>query len=257
MIIEFIGTPGAGKTTLLPIVIEALQERGIQAQTVVEASRLYAGRTLLGRVAKRISPLSLQRPLLWQIFYHSSTLSRLKFSLERPALIRQVITSQKQRPKSALTQTRRVLYWFFHTVGYYEFLKAYARPDEALLFDEGFTHRVVQLNVSDAEEPCPSQILAYLNLLPRPNVLISIQAPPKVCERRIYQRGIWDHFRDKSRADVSRFVANAHSVVNLTVDHVKAQGWTVIEVNNQSDELHATQTELFGKLMKIPLPQSV
>lgn len=250
MIIEFIGTPGAGKTTLLPTVIEFLRERGISARTVVEAARPYAQRTFLGQAVSRLAPPSLRRPLLWQVFYYLSVLYRLKLLVKNPKLIRQVLSSQRHRPIPAEAR-RHVLYWFFHLAGYYEFLTAHARPNEALILDEGFIHRVVQLNASDVEEPDPAQVLAYVDLLPRPDLVIFPQSPWEVCEKRIYRRGVWERFHHKSPAEISRYIANSYVVVNLTVDYIKSKGWSVIEVDNGSDDMTASRAELRSKLTKI------
>jgi thymidylate kinase len=253
MIVEFIGAPGAGKTTLMPNVIETLQERGIRAFTVVDAARPFAERTLLGKTVFQFTPRSLRRPLLWQLFYRLSTLYRLKFFVKYPRLIYHVLSTQRHRPKSADIRERRVLYWFFRTVGYYEFLKAQARPNEALILDEGFVHRVVQLYASGVEAPNPTQILAYVDLLPKPDLVIFTQAPPEVCEKRIYSRGLWERFRHKDPAEISRFVANACQIVNLTVDHIRNAGWVVVEVDNGADDLMASTAELDRMLSQITL----
>src|SRR3712207_9136247 len=65
-------------------------------------------------------------------------------SARRSRLIQQVLTSQKRRP-IPLEERRHALHWFVHLVGCYEFLTAHGRADEALIFDEGFIHRVVQM----------------------------------------------------------------------------------------------------------------
>ena len=258
MIVEFIGAPGSGKTTVLPMVIEALQERGIRARSVVEAARPYAQRTPLGQFVCRLAPPSLHGPLLWQVFYHQSSLFMLKFAVKHPRLIWQVLVSQKRRPIAAKTRQRRVLFWFFRLVGYYEFLTTHTRPNEALLFDEGFIHRVVQLNASHVEAPDSGQVFAYVDLLPRPDLVIHTQARSEVCEQRIYCRGIWEHFRSNRPAEVAQYVANAHLVVDLAVDHAKAKGWRVVEVDNGGDDLNALRAELRGKLMSLQhLPHAV
>ncbi len=251
MIIEFIGTPGAGKTTLVPTVIGYFQERGVSALTVVEAARPYARRTLAGAVVSRLAPLSLRPQLLWQVFYYHSLLYRIRFLVKHPRLIRQVLRSQKRRPIPA-EERQHVLYWFFHLTGYYEFLAARSRSSEALILDEGFVHRVVQMNASDREEPDPAQIFAYVDLIPRPDLVIFPRAPWEVCERRIYQRGLWERFQHKSSVEVSRYVANSYLVVNTAIDYLKSKGWPIIEVDNSSDDASISKAELRSKLLAIP-----
>jgi thymidylate kinase len=251
MIIEFIGGPGAGKTTLLPAVIEYLQQSDITGLSVVDAARPYAERTLVGKTVNFLAPGSLRRPLLWQVFYYYSLLYRLRFFAKHPKLIRQVSSTQKRRPIPA-RERQPILYWFFHTTGYYEFLSAHLRPNEALIFDEGFIHRVVQMNVSDIEMPNPDQVLAYVDLLPQPDLVIFVQSSPETCVNRIYSRGLRGRLLDKSREQITQFVANAHRVVNLAVEHAKTKGWNIIEVDNDRTDLTTSKAELGRQLMANP-----
>jgi adenylate kinase family enzyme len=252
MIIEFIGTPGAGKTTLLPVVAEYLHEQGIQARTVVEAARPAAQRTWAGHVITHVVPRKWQRPLLWQLFHHLSTGYRLLFSLSHPRLIRQVVSSQVRRPVPVEAR-HHALHWFFNLTGNYQFLRAHAQPDEALLLDEGFVHRVVQMNASAVEEPEPARIAAYLEMVPRPDLVIAVHAPWELCLERIYRRGLWERYRSKSHEEVARYVQNAHRVVNLAVNHLRSSGWTLIEIENGDDNAPPPQAELRSKLAALSL----
>ena len=247
MRVEFIGTPGAGKTTLLPAVKEYFAAQGFNACSVVEAARPFAQRTLPGRSICRLAPQALQRPLLWQVFYHLSRLYRLKFFIRHPQLSGMVYSFQKRRPISEADR-HHVLHWFFHLVGAYEFLNSHAGPEDVLIFDEGFVHRVVQLYASEKEDPDKELVLAYLDLVPRPDLVIFTDAPREICERRVIARGIWDRFRHKSPAEFSQFIANSHQVVNLAADYLKQKGWPVIDVDTGGDDPAAAQAELQRKL---------
>jgi hypothetical protein len=89
----------------------------------------------------------------------------------------------------------------------------------------------------------------YLDLIPRPDIVIVPCTPLEVCEDRILRRGIWEHFRNKSQAELKQYLASANQVVQGTVDYIKTKGWTVIEVDNASDNLTVTHEELQKKLM--------
>jgi hypothetical protein len=164
-------------------------------------------------------------------------------------LIRYVSDSQKRRPAEAAIGERRVLYWFHHLMGYYEFLTNQAQPGEVLIWDDGFVHKAVQLHASTVETPDLAHVWMYLDLIPQPDILIVPCTPLEVCEERIVQRGLWEHFRNKSQADLRRYLTSANQVVNGILDRTKAKGWTVIEVDNSSDNLTLTQEELRRKLM--------
>jgi len=247
MIIEFIGTPGAGKTTLLPVVMDYFDGLGFRAYTVVQAARPFAARTLLGRAISRLAPAGLRQQLLWQVFYHLSKLYRLRFMLKNRELIYSVQRFQRKRPITSQDR-EHVLYWFLHLIGYYEFLKSQLEPNEALIFDEGFIHRVVQLFASKFEEPDPDQITAYINLIPKPDLVVFPSAPKEMCEKRVYARGIWDRFRLKSREEISRYMANSHEIVNLAVDYIQKKGWVVLSVDNGGEDPGKAKAELNKEL---------
>ena len=251
MVIELIGTPGAGKTTLIPAIVGSLRERGIEAFTVVDAARPYAQRTFWGKVVHSLAPRSLHRPLLWQLFYRLSTLYRLLFAIKHPRLIWQVLSSQLQRPEAADVRQRKVLHWYFRLTGYYEFLRGHARSGEALVFDEGFVHRVVQLFASSVEEPDKAQVRAYIDLLVQPDLVVFARTPWQTCKRRIVHRGLWQRASHKSPAEISEFVFNAHLAVNLAVDHMKSKGWNIIEVDNDSPDPMIAKTDLSFQLAQI------
>jgi thymidylate kinase len=253
MIIEFIGAPGAGKTTLLPEVTRFFESRGCRAFTVVEAARPLARRTPGGRLVQRLAPAVLKRPLLWRVFYLHSIGHRLSFMAQHLRLLRQILASQRGRPAAADVHQRQVLPWLFRHMGYYEFLCHHARPDEILLFDEGFIHRVVQLFTSSAEQPDAARIAAYIDRLPQPDLLIHVQASTAVCEQRIYERGLWQRAQHKEPAEIARFVRYAHKAVELAVAHARRKRWLVLEVANDGEGLTAVQANLHQQLAQISL----
>lgn len=254
-IIEFIGTPGAGKTTLLPEVIRFFESQGCRAYTVVEAARPFARRTMAGRLVQRLVPAAWQQPLLWRVFYLHSVGHRLHFMAQHPQLIAQVLGSQRGRPAAADTHRRQVLPWLFRHMGYYAFLRRHTYPDEILLLDEGFSHRVVQLFTSSVEKPSPARIAAYIDLLPQPDLLIHVQASTAVCEQRIYERGLWQRAQHKTPAEIAQFVCHAYDAVELAVAYARSKHWLVLEVVNDGKDLTAVLTNLRQQLAQIPFAQ--
>jgi thymidylate kinase len=249
LVVEFFGTPGAGKTTLLKAARTIFQARGFQACSVVEAARPYAQRTFLGKAVNSLSPAGYRKQLLWQVFYYTSFVHRLKFIRKHQQLARYVTHSQKHRPDEAAIRERRVLYWFHHLMGYYEFLTTHGRPGEVLIWDDGFVHRAVHLHASTVETPNLEDVRTYVGLIPQPDIVIVPCTPLEICEERIMQRGIWKHFQNKSRAELKQYLVSSQQVVNGTVDYIKAKGWTVIEVDNSSNNPALTHEELQKKLM--------
>ena len=251
MIVEFIGSPGCGKTSLLPSLEKKFSEQGFNPFTVVEASRPVVSRTLIGKSINTFLPESLRDPLLWQVFYFSAFLSRKNFSKGHPNLVAHVRKTQSIREVPA-EESDHALYWWFHLSGYYQFLKPRLYTNEVLILDEGFTHRVVQLFASDSGNPNRGDLQQYLDLIPRPDMLIFINAPAAICEQRVHERGLWDRMQHKSPQQISQFISNAHSVVDAAVKELKLKEWVVIEIDNSAAGLAPAEEELNRKLSHLP-----
>lgn len=253
MIIEFIGTPGAGKTTLMRAAAESLGARGYHAWAANDAARPVAARTVPGRAVAAL-PSRWQRPLLWQLFYATARLERVRFYFRHRELVRRVRADQRRRPLAAADR-RHVVGWFNHQTGVYEFMRRRTGAADAVLFDEGFIHRAVQLFASERDAPQPAAVAAYVTLLPRPDLLIYVAAPLDVCRRRVLARGLWARFAAKSPADTDRYLAAAEQAVVLAVAHARQLGWMVVEVDNSADDPAPAATRLESALAAfVPAP---
>ncbi len=250
MIVEFIGTPGSGKTTLVPVVTGYLNEIGFQAYPVLDAARPFAKRTLSGKLIDKILPMFLLNKILWQIYYFSSYLNRRKFYKKNRALMEEILQFQEQRPISRYDR-HHVIHWFIHLTGNYEFFLKYLQPKDVVIFDEGFVHRVVQLFASENEEPDFELMVVYLNLIPKPDLVIFTNTPYEICKERVFSRGIWERFRKKEPEDTSKFIFNASKVVNFSVDYLRKKGWNIIEVQNGHDDISTAEKLLKNELSKI------
>ncbi len=231
MIVEFIGTPGAGKTTFMPFAQDHFRDQYFCPYSVVEAARPFAARTSIGKKMQYVSPVRMQRFLLWQIFYAYSYVYRSRFSAYNKKLMKTVLNYQSLRPISTADK-RHVLRWYLHLTGSYEFLRTYAQAGEMLLFDEGFVHRVVQLFASENESPNFEEVKNYLDLIPKPDLVIYPKTSASVCEERVFERGVWKRFQKKGRNETGKFIRNAHKIVNYAVQYIRTKGWVVIEVDN-------------------------
>ena len=250
MIIEMIGTPGAGKTTLLPVISYFMNEKGFQTYTVIEAARPYAKKTNLGKLSVKVLPKNFHGPMLWQIFYLYSYLNRRNFSRKNQKLIETVLTHQHKRPITD-KDLKHVLRWFIHLTGYYEFFSEHLQPKDILILDEGFVHRVVQLFASENEEPNFQLVAEYLDLIPKPNLVVFTDAPEEVCKERVFSRGVWERFRDKDPNDTRKFISNASRIVEFSTNYLREKGWLVTEVQNGDQDISLAQQSLLKSLSSI------
>jgi nucleoside-triphosphatase THEP1 len=228
VLVEFIGTPGSGKTTLSLRLIEELRREGATAGSVVGTARDHAARTRLGRLV-RLAPMPLRRPMLWWTFYLLATWHALVFALEHRTLVRDVIRMQYHRAIPGATK-RHIVYWFVQLGGRYRFLRTTSRPGEVIVFDDGFLHRAVHLHASYAESPDVGQLAAYLERIPRPDVVVHASAACDVCEQRVVARGVWAHSRSLTQEQLGRYLVAADAVTRRAARHARERAWTVVDV---------------------------
>lgn len=231
LVIELVGAPGAGKTTLATALVGLLREQGLEAASVIDAARGHAARTGIGRVIRRLAPRRLRRPLLWWLFYGLGLLHAVAFAREHRRLVRHVLSTQARRPLRPRLKAH-ILFWFFQLGGRTRFLATTARPGEVLVLDDGFLHRAVHLNADPRTDPDPRSVHLYVDLLPRPDLVVAVVAPPSVCDRRVRDRGVWRHSRHLTSAELSRYLAGARQVTDLVLDRARGGGATVVEIRN-------------------------
>lgn len=253
LVVELVGTPGSGKTTLSRALVATLHERGVRAATIVEAARPRAGRTLAGRLVGRIAPGRLGDALLWRLFYVTGSVQAAAFAAERPALAKRVACSQRGRPISAAMK-RHTLYWWAQLAGRYRFLTRGPRACDVLVLDDGFLHRSVALHASHLEDPDPSAVAAYVDLLPAPDLVIRTVADPEICERRVHDRGIWRHSRTLSPDKIARSLRSAERAVDLAVLRARERGWNVVEIDNGDRDLALVDRDLRDAVIPVIAP---
>ncbi len=248
-VIELAGPPGAGKTALLPTIQQACDAVGLRPYTVEEAARVFARRTLLGRVASRLPTVAARRAL-WAIYYWGSVLGALRLASRQRSLAGHVARTQWRRPAGADAGQRRVLYWFMRTAGAYAFLVRHGRPGEALIVDEGFVHRTVQLHSSAIERPDDAPVSAYIASVPRTDLVVIVHAPEHLCRQRVQARGVWQRLDHRSPAEIDRFVANAHRAIQIAAECVRSDDRAVVEIDN-ADDLMDAEVRLKARVQEV------
>jgi thymidylate kinase len=255
MIVEFLGSTGVGKSTLAPALVQAFRQEDATALSVTEGIHHYMTQTLLGRAVGVVVPQRLRHPIVWRSFvYVVRPWHVLEFAILRPRLVCHVLASQLRRP-IPWHHKWLILRLFLGTTGEYQFLTSHARSDEVLIFDEGFVHRVLHMHVSEIESPDAVHIRQYLDLLPRPDVVVWVRAPLDACISRIVAKGLQSRLQRLSTEQIRRFVANAADVARIASLYLSEKNWTIVEIDNSGDR--ATAVADLQRKMAMHWPQRV
>jgi len=264
LVVELVGPPGGGKTTLLPVVVAGLRGAGLAPMTVTDAARPLAARTRLGRLlgAGTVGGASGDtrgaRGIGWAVFRLQAELAGLQAAVTTWPLAWRVLRSQRGRPAVADVRGRRVLRWWWRVHGAVALFRRHGRPDEVLVLDEGYVHRVVQLFASGVESPSPDAVADYLEVVPAPDLVIAIRTPVEACVARIRHRGVWARLSGADEGELERFVTSAHRATTLAVEAVRQRGLRLVEIDNDGVDpvaaAEALQVVLAAALVARPGP---
>jgi thymidylate kinase len=233
-VIELAGGPGAGKTTLLPLVVQALVGEGREPLEQALAGRKLAARTRPGRAVVRWTGGRNRDRALWLIYLAYATTLGIGLVASRPRLFAS-LAQQLRRPQEAMVSERHVVRWFIRSAGTERLFHRFGSVNEVLVADEGYVHRVVQLFTSAVERADNRAVRKYLAHVPKPDLLVVVDAPVDIAWERVRSRGIWARMSGLDEAAVYAFVRNATEAVWLAGDFAREENWQVMRVDNSSD----------------------
>jgi thymidylate kinase len=228
MIIEFTGAPGSGKSTLSLVVRQTLRDLGLKAMLITEAGRYCLKRAFLGSLICLVTPRRWHEKVLWGVFRRLIVVYQLKFAIQNRALTRQAV-GVLTRHQLPWRDRCSILRWFFRDASYYQFFRKRLRSGEVLILDEGLVHRATSLYTSASEEPDPLEVTNYVKLLPRPELVIGVQALPDICAARVSSRGSNRRYHNEQLVP---FLVNSAKVTEIALRGIRGMGWNILEVNN-------------------------
>jgi thymidylate kinase len=187
MHIEFYGLPGSGKTTLCEVFVAACRRLALNA-----LDRQAAVRRCLRRRNDGLFKNALKRlpPFVWERFMGSDfALPELQaFAGANVGLVAHVCRALSARDMP--TRNRQVILGaFFKNFAESELAMRHLGPEETFVMDEGNTHRAITLYGYVPDATPASEIQAYADLIPRPDVVFWMDADPGACEDRMATRG--------------------------------------------------------------------
>lgn len=181
MIIELFGPPAAGKTTLAQALATALEKNGFDVQ-LIASSRPAEGRSV---------QVERNRVLSWCRTALGAPLSRAaKLVSVAPALLGGARSDELTASLMDLMPPRTLLW----SVRYRRFLSLLSRfwkmastSDRIVIFDQGFLTALCSMALL-APSVDRSVIVRGLALIPRPNLLVRLDAPRETLEARLRAR---------------------------------------------------------------------
>jgi Ser/Thr protein kinase RdoA (MazF antagonist) len=249
-IVELTGPVGAGKTALRPHLEQALVAHGLVPLDPVAAVDLALGRSPAGRLLR---PLLGRRGAAGLL---RTVLVDLPFGIAAMAVPPRrgiAVLGAVLRSPIPWWHRRRILRLWLEAAGRSSYVRPRLKPGELLVFDEGAVHRAVNLFAwrSTIDEDAVGR---YLELGPRPDLVVVVDSPSDVTRARLDDRGLPKRLRGRDPATVDAFLDGARLVVATGRRWLAASGVRIVDVVNDGhlDEAGAALARDIERLVVVP-----
>jgi hypothetical protein len=197
-------------------VLAALRERGEDGVTRAMAR---VTRRSGGRMWRRAYARSADR-----------SLALTRFLSANPATLETALAAQRTRQGRDRGQ-EQALGWLLDLMAGYQLASEHLGDRDWLIVDEGFSQRAVALFGYGYGEEDNGPLGHYLDSIPRPEVLVVVETPLEICERRLDQRGWSERVERLPASDRRRFLEGAKAVVTRVAGHLERASTRVIWVD--------------------------
>lgn len=258
--IEFLGLPGSGKTTFAKKTATILRARQKHVLTKFEARKaviqsiIRENPGILWSFVK-ISALCLGYRMwnfLWEKYRYGIALNFLR---EHPQLVQHLVeyansfASPPWLPPEAMSK-ESLLQWVFDAATQYQACQQFLNDDDVVLQEEGFYQQAYYLIVAFRKPVIEDHILEqYLQLIPKPQVIMLITTTPEQCEERMQKRakGVSsDILRLMSATERVALLEQRLNIYEKIANYLESRGVDVIRLDNEnySESLQVLEEKL-------------
>lgn len=232
--VEFLGVPGSGKSTVHRATKRALLELGVPA-TDFEDAILHAVRRNGDDLVVRTAARSVRsgHSWVWRRAFARSTdrFSALqRFLSANPRLAEVVLATQRHRLGRDL-QPELTLSWILNLFAGFQLTYEDLDDSTLVLIDEGFCNRAISLFAYGYSEEDRLDFEEYLQSIPLADVVVVVETPVSLCERRLEERGWPERVSALGYGDRRAFMEGAAACVDAVADAAEHRGSRIVRVN--------------------------
>ncbi|MGD2101282.1 MAG: hypothetical protein PVG83_03535 [Acidimicrobiia bacterium] len=211
-----LGPPGSAKSTIAGELLGRLPGSVDLEKAALLAIR-HSGEDGVAKFVARLTRAPGNPLWKWVYARSSDRFSALtRFIDEHPKVMQRVTKTQRKRSKRDRSQDV-VLGWLLNLMARYQLAVENAELFERLVIDEGFCQRAVALFGYGFDDQDMSRLTEYVEAMPTPDVVILVETPVEICERRLDSRGWSERVTELDPSGRHQFLLDSVRVVEEVV----------------------------------------
>lgn len=238
--VEFIGIPGSGKSTIHTLLVESFYRRKMPCLSMDQALLSCLKLKVDGIFFKcflNVLPEKLALKYAPLVFTRSSLRYTAQNAfLSTNARTAAAILSSDHFLTAEPHERELVLSRFFLTASQYHLIQEHTAEKIPVLFDEGFLQKSVSLFVSPGKRSLPSMtfLSSFLDLIPRPDIVLYLRAAPETCRQRIVARskGMPERLAGKNPGEIQSYLDTYERCINSIIDLATTKGFHISSIDN-------------------------
>lgn len=231
--IEFVGAPGAGKSTIFAAA--AARSGWVDRRDALYlALRQRSSDRVVSNFARAV-PRRLGQRHAYTLFHRSRDFPRsyFVFAARHPELSA-LVADMTLVHAAPTARTWRIFQKHASAQSVHEYVTTrWSGGDAPELLDEEFVQMLL-ISLAGTSAPATDRLIdRYLELVPRPDVVVAVRARPETCRRRVDVRSgdrAWPTVINPG--DEDGFLARMDEAMEAVLAAVRSSGTTVVEVDN-------------------------
>ncbi len=231
MHIELLGLPGAGKSTLIRIFLKNYRLSGYAAWD--DESALFVSLRNSGFSFLKILPRNLGVIVVQLIFYHTKLKdSCLDAFIKKNTHLLKLILNVLHRSACSDKDKELTLNRFYNLFAKNEQIRTYFNKNEIVIYDEGFSQRIVSLFGYGFKNANEKDIIHYISKIPMPDQVFIIDTEIDKCLKRMENRGYPKRLRNKSENEILDTLSVCKKCIDYAANYFKSLGVQVCYIDN-------------------------
>ncbi len=239
MRIELLGLPGSGKSSLYRGIVH---QSNFSSRRILSLNQaLYEGLTKSNKKKLDIKNLTYRlsgsKHIKNNHFYLKYKLNYLSVFIAKNTDLAELILHFINKEYYSGHEKEMVLSWFYGLFSDYHVISNFLPDEKDFIIDEGFIQRTITLFSYGDSWVDLNGVEKYLELIPKPETVIYVEAEPEHCYERLLSRGFPKRLARKNKEEIDEFFEKCLICINEVKCYYEKNNLNLVVVRNNNNEM--------------------